>query len=109
MTKKLYWEDAYASSFEGQVLSIDGNKVVLDQTAFNPKGGGLVSDTGKLGGGRVLEVLKEGEEIFHVLDQPPSFSVGDSVRGIRDPENRHRIMEMHTTAHILRALGKRDT
>src|SRR5437867_8777763 len=61
MTLKLFWEDAYKSSFEGQVLSVDGNKVVLDQTAFNPKGGGLVSDTGKLGGGRVLEVLKEGD------------------------------------------------
>src|SRR5207245_6682098 len=109
MTLKLYWEDAYKSSVEGQVLSVDGNKVVLDQTAFNPRGGGLVSDTGKLGGTRVLEVLKEGEEIFHVLDQPPSFSVGDSARGILDWERRYRIMKMHSTAHILSAVVKRET
>jgi len=109
MTLKLFWEDAYKSSFEGQVLSVDGNKVVLDQTAFNPRGGGLVSDTGRLGGGRVLEVLKEGEEIFHVLDQPPSFNVGDSVRGILDWEKRYRIMKMHTTAHILSAIVNRET
>src|SRR3989449_10330450 len=109
MTLKLFWEDAYKSSFEGQVLSADGNKVVLDQTAFNPRGGGLVSDTGKLGGARVLEVLKEGEEIYHVLDQPPSFSVGDLVRGILDWERRYRIMKMHTTAHILSAIVNRET
>jgi len=109
MTRKLFWEDAYKSSFEGQVLSVDGNKVVLDQTAFNPRGGGLVSDTGKLGAARVLEVLKEGEEIFHVLDQPPSFKVGDSVRGILDWERRYRIMKMHTTAHILSAIVNRET
>src|SRR6266571_2809546 len=93
MTLKLFWEDAYTSSFEGKVLSVDGNKVVLDQTAFNPKGGGLVSDTGKLGGGRVLEVL----------------NVGDSVRGILDWEKRYRIMKMHTTAHILSAIVNRET
>ncbi len=109
VTEKLYWKDAYTSSFEGQVLSVDGNKVVLDQTAFNPRGGGLVSDTGKLGAARVLEVLKEGEEIFHVLDQPPSFKVGDSVRGILDWERRYRIMKMHTTAHILSAIVNRET
>jgi len=109
MTLKLYWEDAYKSSFEGKALSVDGNKVVLDQTAFNPRGGGLLSDTGKLGGSRVLEVLKEGEEIFHVLDQPPSFKVGDSVRGILDWERRYRIMKMHTTAHILSSIVNRET
>src|SRR3989441_12413541 len=103
MTRKLYWDDAYTSSFEGRVLSVDGNKVVLDQTAFNPRGGGLVSDRGKPGGARVWEVLKEGEEIFNVLDQRPPFSVGDSYRGIPVWERGYRIMKMQTTPTILSA------
>ena len=109
MTRKLYWEDAYKSSFEGKVLSIDGDKVVLDQTAFNPRGGGLVSDTGSMDRVRVKEVLKEGEEIFHVLEQPPTFKVGDMVRGILDWERRYRIMKMHTAAHMLSAIVNRET
>ncbi len=109
MTLKLFWEDAYTSSFEGKVLSIDWNKVVLDQTAFNPRGGGLVSDTGSMEGVRVQEVLKDGEEIFHILEQPPSFKVGDSVRGILDWERRYRIMKMHTAAHMLSAIVNRET
>jgi misacylated tRNA(Ala) deacylase len=109
MTRKLFWEDMYISSFEGKVLSIDGNKVVIDQTAFNPRGGGLVSDTGSMEGVRVQEVLKDGEEIFHILEQPPSFKVGDSVHGILDWERRYRIMKMHTAAHMLSAIVNRET
>jgi Ser-tRNA(Ala) deacylase AlaX len=48
MTEKLYWRDAYLREFDAKILSIEGNKVQLNQTAFNPRGGGLVSDLGKL-------------------------------------------------------------
>jgi hypothetical protein len=41
MTKKLYWEQPYAKEFSATVVSIDGNKVVLDQSLLYPRGGGL--------------------------------------------------------------------
>jgi len=109
VTRKLFWEDMYLKAFDGTALTVDGNKVALDQTAFNPRGGGLVSDTGVIGGGRVAEVLKEEEEIIHVLEEPPSFRVGDSVHGVLDWERRYRIMKMHTTAHMLSAIVNRET
>ncbi len=108
MTRKLYWEDMYLKDFVGKVLSIDGSKVVLDQTAFNPRGGGLVSDTGVVEGIRVSEVLKEGDDVLHVLEQPPSFKTGDSVHCVLDWERRYRIMKMHTTAHMLSAIVNRE-
>ncbi len=59
MTKKLYWEQPYAKEFSAKVLSIEGNKVVLDQTLFYPRGGGVACDTGTLndipGDGNVKE------------------------------------------------------
>ena len=109
MTEKLYWLDAYSSEFDAVVQSIEGNKVVLDKTAFNPRGGGLVSDTGVLEESRVVEVLKEGEEIIHSLERPPAFVVRDAVHGVLDWDRRFRIMKMHTAAHILSAIVNRET
>ena len=109
MTRKLFWEDMYLRDFEAKVERVDGDAAVLDQTAFNPRGGGLVSDTGTIDGVRVIEVTKEGEDILHRLEPPVSLKAGDQVRGVLDWERRHRIMRMHTTAHILSAVVNRET
>ncbi len=108
MTEKLYWHDAYLHDFDATVLAIE-DKVRLDQTAFYPRGGGLVSDTGVIGGIKVTEVLKEGEEIYHVCDLPITFSVGDKVHCALDWNKRYQIMKMHTAAHILCAIVNRET
>lgn len=109
MTKRLFWEDMYAREFEAKVTALEGTRVSLDQTAFNPRGGGLVSDTGTISNMRVTEVAKEGDGIAHTLASPPGFAVGDSVRGVLDWERRYTIMKMHTTAHILSAVVNRET
>ncbi len=109
MTRRIYWEDMYAREFDARVTSVEGDRVVLDQTAFYPRGGGLVSDVGKLGGANVRETVKEGEEVYHVVDDPAVFKVGDSVRGTIDWERRYKVMKMHTTAHILCAIVNRET
>ena len=109
MTKRLFWDDAYAREFDARIVSAEGKRVVLDQTAFNPRGGGLVSDTGTLGGLRVAEVVKEGDEIFHLLEGPTGLSPGGDVHGSLDWERRFRIMRMHTSAHILSAVVNGET
>jgi misacylated tRNA(Ala) deacylase len=109
LTEKLYWLDMYMKEFEAKVTAVDGAKVLLDRTAFNPRGGGLVSDTGTLGGARVAEVVKEGDDIFHLMQGPVGFAVGDTVQGVLDWDRRHRIMRMHTSAHILSAVVHRET
>ncbi len=109
MTRKLFWEDMQMKEHDAEVELVDGNRVVLDKTAFNPRGGGLVSDTGRLNGMTVIEVTKEGDNIFHILEAPVDLRVGDGVHGVLDWERRHRIMRMHTTAHILSAVVHGET
>jgi Ser-tRNA(Ala) deacylase AlaX len=109
MSKRLFWEDAYMKEFDAEVTSSDGTRVVLDQTAFNPRGGGLVSDLGTLGGASLTEVVKEGEEVVHLVGKPNLFGVGDKIHGVLDWERRYRVMKMHTTAHILSAVVNRET
>ncbi len=109
MTEKLYWQDAYIKTFDATVFSVVDGKLVLDRTAFNPRGGGLVSDLGTVNGQGLSEVVKEGEEIFHVFQTPNSLKEGDRVHGVLDWERRYRIMRMHTTAHILSAIVHKET
>ncbi len=109
MTRRIFWEDMYAHEFDAKVTSVEGNRVVLDQTAFYPRGGGLVSDVGKLGGANVTEVVKQGEEVYHVVDNPAAFKVGETVHGSIDWGRRYKVMKMHTTAHILCAIVNRET
>ncbi len=109
MTEKLFWRDAYIKEFDASVTSADGNRVILDQTAFNPRGGGLVSDLGLVNGQDIAEVVKEGDEIIHVFGSPPSFEVGEHIHGVLDWERRYRIMRMHTAAHILSAIVNKET
>jgi len=109
LTRPLYWEDMYMREFDAKVVSAEGNRVVLDQTAFYPRGGGLVSDVGKLGDVNVTEVLKENGEVFHVVDNPGALRVGESVHGVIDWERRYKVMRMHTTAHIMCAVVNRET
>jgi Ser-tRNA(Ala) deacylase AlaX len=109
MTRKLFWEDSYLKEFEARVLRIEGNKVFLDQTCFYPRGGGQPCDTGEIEGIRVLETLKEGEDIVHVLEKEPSFKVGDLIKGKIDWERRYKLMRMHTAAHIISAIINKET
>jgi misacylated tRNA(Ala) deacylase len=110
MIRKLFWEDAYIREFDATVSSVEGNQIVLDQTAFNPRGGGLVGDIGTLNGVKVVDTIKSaGDSIAHVLEAAGTFAAGSSVHGVLDWERRHRIMRMHTSAHLLSAIFNKET
>jgi misacylated tRNA(Ala) deacylase len=72
-TKQLYLYDSYRKEFEARIQSVEGNQLVLDQTAFHPLTGGVAYDTGTIAKGsmqhRVLrvEINREPKEITHFL------------------------------------------
>ena len=100
-TLKLYDEDPYITIFTGEVMSVTGVEVVIDRTAFFPEGGGQVGDTGWIGGVEVVDTQVEDGVISHVMGSPPLFTVGSEVEGEVDWERRHRIMRLHSAAHIM--------
>jgi misacylated tRNA(Ala) deacylase len=109
LTERLFWKDMYMREFDAVVESSDEAGVRLDRTAFNPRGGGLVSDVGRLDGAEVVEVVKKEDAIYHVLGGGATLRPGEAVHGVIDWERRHRVMRMHTTAHILSAVVNRET
>jgi len=108
MTKKLFWDDAYQKEFDATVTAIKGNNIILDQTCFFPKGGGQLGDTGEINGIKVLDTIKRGDDIVHVLESEPNFKVGDVVHGKIDWNRRYMMMRMHTAAHVISEMINRD-
>lgn len=103
MTQRLYYTDAYLTTFPADVLdrAENGAVVYLDRTAFYPTSGGQPHDTGRLGGARVLDVVDEGDRIAHRLDAP--VPVGP-VEGTVDWARRFDHMQQHTGQHLLSAV-----
>ena len=92
--------DAYLASFEATVVDCRDNAVALDRTAFYATGGGQPHDLGTLGGSSVVDVRKDGEQVWHALSgEAPA--VGTVVRGELDWPRRHQLMRTHTALHIL--------
>ena len=100
MTRKLYYEDPYLKEFEARVIAVEGNKVVLDQTAFYPQGGGQVGDSGEINGIKVIDTKKEEDKVIHFLEKEPYFKVGAHVHCKLDWERRYKIMRTHSATHI---------
>ncbi|MEM4303472.1 MAG: alanyl-tRNA editing protein [Candidatus Caldarchaeum sp.] len=105
-TELLYLDDSYVREFKATVLRAAENGIVLDRTAFHPRGGGLVSDVGvvrhEAGEAKVVEVVFGDEGVIHRVegDLPPA---GVEVTGLLDWQKRYRIMRMHTGLHVLAA------
>ncbi len=103
MTEKLYYQDAYATTFTARVLActeLDGTyRVILDRTLFYPEGGGQPADQGTLGAAQVLDVHERGEDILHTTDKP--LEVGAKVAGEIDWARRFDLMQNHSGEHIL--------
>ena len=68
-TRALYYEDGEKFEFEAKVLkAFQGGYVVLDQTAFYPRGGGQEPDHGTIEGRPVTDIEKYAGVIVHKVE-----------------------------------------
>jgi len=105
MSKALYLDDMFLKEFEAEVVSVkDGKFIVLDQTLFYPKSGGIANDEGILVRGsdtfNVVYVGKFSGQISHEVDKE-GLQVGEKVTGTLDWNRRYKLMRFHTAAHVL--------
>ena len=106
-TQKLYYQDPYLREFPATVLSCESAgeawKVVLDQTAFYPEGGGQPADHGvlKTAGGEiaVTDVHEKNGAVVHTCAAPAE--PGTVVTGVLDWARRFDHMQQHSGEHIL--------
>lgn len=103
MTERLYYDNAYLTEFDAQVLACrpqgEHFEVLLDRSAFYPTSGGQPFDTGTLGSVRVVDVNVTQGEVWHTVTGP--LTVGDRVHGAIDWERRFDHMQQHAGDHMI--------
>jgi len=116
-TRLLYYEDAYIQEFKAKVLAIqkigERWRVILDQTAFYPLGGGQPFDTGTLRGTNGVVAIKdvrvENRVVVHIGGVEGSFAEGEAVMGSLDWDRRYALMRSHTLAHLMAEAVRKAT
>ncbi|MFX1320998.1 MAG: alanyl-tRNA editing protein AlaXM [Promethearchaeota archaeon] len=105
MTNALYMDDSYLKTWQAKIVNVKDDKyIILDKTAFYPKGGGQPWDEGFLTKNgekfRVVYVGKFSGEISHEVDKP-GLKEGDKVSCELDWERRYTYMRYHTASHLI--------
>ena len=109
MTERLYYDNAYLTEFDGQVLACRPNgaqyDVLLDRSAFYPTSGGQPFDTGTLGNAQVIDVNVADGDVWHTVTKP--LTPGTTVHGCIDWPRRFDHMQQHAADHMIaRALHR---
>jgi alanyl-tRNA synthetase len=100
-TSRLYYDDAYLREFRARVVEANGDRIYLDRTAFYPSSGGQPSDSGRIGGLLVSEVVDEGDRVAHlVAGRIETREVDCAI----DWRRRFDHMQQHTGQHLLSAV-----
>ncbi|MFX0140489.1 MAG: alanine--tRNA ligase-related protein, partial [Candidatus Hodarchaeota archaeon] len=106
MVQELYADDMFLKEFDAEVISVKDDKfIVLNQTAFYPKSGGVAHDEGVFirEDNEVFNVVyvgKFGGKISHEVDKG-GLKVGDKIKARLDWNRRWNLMRYHTAAHVL--------
>lgn len=110
MTEKLFYDNPTLCDFTAEIIEKEktdkGWRIQLDRTAFYPEGGGQPADRGSIDGLEVYDVQKEGNLVFHYLENLPE---SESVTGHVNWDHRFEYMQQHTGQHILSTVLKRIT
>ena len=103
MTERLYYDNAYLTEFDAQVIDCRKNgeyfDVLLNRSAFYPTSGGQPFDTGALGDARVIDVNVTDGEVWHTVTK--ALGVGETVHGRIDWERRFDHMQQHAGDHMI--------
>ena len=101
MTKMLFYQNPYTREYQTKVLQVKGNKVLLEETIFFPQASTEPGDTGKINDRKVVEVEREKDKIWHILEKVPDFKEGETVNLQIDWEKRYKMMRLHSGLHLL--------
>jgi alanyl-tRNA synthetase len=107
-TVSLYYQDDSIRHFDAKVLKVvEGRYVILDQTAFYPRGGGQEPDTGEIDDIEVAEVTKQADVILHKIEGGSRLpNEGQTVHGTVNAKRRDLITKHHTATHVLNSASR---
>ena len=108
MTRKVFWEDPYATTHDTSVTAVDGAEIQLASTIFYAFSGGQESDQGLISGLPVERARKNGRAIHYALPPDHGLETGQRVRVEIDWARRYRLMRLHFAAELVLELCYRE-
>jgi len=106
-TEILYYKNYKNLEFNGKVLKVINNFVVLDQTGFYPTSGGQLHDLGNINGKEVLAVFKQGGVVVHRMEKGHALKSDMKIKGEINWLRRLKLSQQHTATHIVNAAAKK--
>ncbi len=98
---KVFWTDPYLTELETSVTGVDGDDVTVERTIFFAFSSGQESDSGTIGGARVLSARKDNQQIVYTLEPGHDLRPGAPVTMAIDWARRHRLMRLHLAAELV--------
>ena len=108
-TRLLYYENESIREFDARVLKVLKDKyLILDKTAFYPRGGGQEPDFGSIEDIRITDVIKQNNIVLHKMQTSSKdhFVENKVVHGIIDNIRRRSITKNHSATHILNSAAR---
>ncbi len=97
---KAFWDNPYLTEIEAVVTSVDHNHVTVDRTIAFAFSGGQESDSGTIGGYKIMQAEKNGKQIVYLLDEH-KLSIGARVLISIDWNRRYKLMRLHFAAEVV--------
>lgn len=108
--KKIFWKDPYLTKLKTEVLDIQGNEIVFEETIGYSESGGQESDKVTINGTQVLSSRMDKCSpffIYYTLPEEHGLSIGDPVSMEIDWIRRNRLMRLHFTCELVLILMNR--
>jgi Ser-tRNA(Ala) deacylase AlaX len=99
--KKVFWENPYQRNLTTRVSSVNGNRVLFDETIAFSFSGGQESDLATVNGFSILNSEIEGHLIYYILPENHGLLAGDAVYMEIDWTRRYRLMRLHFAAELI--------
>jgi len=99
--RKVFWENPYQHNLITKVASVDGNRILFEDTIAYSFAGGQESDKAFINGIPIIDSKMEGNLIYYTLPDEHNLVKGDVVTMTIDWPRRNRLMRLHFAAELI--------
>jgi Ser-tRNA(Ala) deacylase AlaX len=106
--RKVFWDDPYKCRLTTKIASIDGNKILPEETIIFSFSGGQESDRAFINQIPVVNSEIESNLIYYTVQGNHSFKCNDSITMEIDWLRRYRLMRLHFAAELVLEIVTRN-
>lgn len=99
--RKVFWDDPYKTKLTTTVASVDGNRVLLNETIAFSFSGGQESDKATINDLPILNSEIAGNLIYYFLPEGHGLQAGSEVMMKIDWDRRFKLMRLHFAAELI--------